>query len=437
MARPTPAELIDEAPLSRLQIVVVALCITVSLLDGFDTQAIAFVAPSIARQWSVSQFQFGFIFSATLLGSVIGSAIGGVLADRIGRRKLVIATTALFGLLTGACALAASYEQLLVFRLLGGIGMGGVIPNMIALASEYAPERRRATIVTFTLWGFPFGAVLGGIAAGPLIARFGWPAVFWAGAAAPLLLVPLLIVWLPESLRFLGLQEARREEMRRLLHRIDPARAGRAEIEPPRDFHTRERGHIRALFRSDLGRPALLISMVMFLSLFLTYLLLNWVPTLLAQAGMSDTQAILGAVALNLGGIAGSYGLARLLDRRPRPAIFLAGGYACAAIAIGLASRGTSSAPVALALLLLCGFFHIGTQLSTTAYSSGIFPVALRGTALGLIQAIGRTGSLIGPVVGGALLSLGLTTADLFRLAMLPAALCAVALYMLSRETTG
>ena len=434
---PTIVEIIDDAPIGRLQVLVFALCILVSLIDGFDTQSIAFVAPAIAKQWGVSQWHFGFLFSATLLGSAIGNAVFGILADRVGRRRLVIVTTLIFGLFSAASAVSTGYWQLLAFRLLGGIGMGGVIPNMLALAAEYAPLRRRATIVTFTLWGFPFGAVAGGIAAGPMIMRWGWPSVFWLGAAAPVLLVPVLIAALPESLRFLGLDAVRRNDVVTLLRRIDPARAAIARMESRATAPGKQRGQVSALFGSGLAAPTILLSTVMFLSLFLTYLLINWVPTMLSQAGMSVSNAILGAVALNLGGILGSYILSRAIDGRGRPPLMLAGGYACAAIAIWFASEGSTNKWPALGLLLMCGFFHIGTQLSTTAFTSGVYPVAIRGTGIGVIQAVGRIGSLMGPIVGGALLSMGMTARGILELAVIPACLASLSLLALASRRRG
>lgn len=430
VATPATVEnLIDAAPFSRLQIVAIVLCVLASVLDGFDTQSIAFVAPAISRQWQVSQLEFGFVFSATLLGSVFGSAIFGVMADRIGRRRLIIATTAMFGLFSAACALAANFEQLLIFRFLGGLGMGGLIPNMLALAAEYAPRRSRATIVTCVLWGFPFGAVLGGLISAPLLEAAGWRAIFWLGAATPALLALAMIPLMPESLRYLSLEPGRRDRIVALLRRIAPVDADRVVVEAPRGEQARP--GIAQLFAADLALPTVILSISLFLSLFLTYALINWIPTLLTKSGLSMSSGILGAVALNFGGIVGSAFFSRGVDRAARPTLLLSAGYVLAAVMIALASRGGSSPVMALTLLLLCGVFQIGAQLSLTAYTTSIFPVRLRGTGIGFVQAVGRIGSLIGPVVGGLLLSLGVAPNELLLLSAIPAVLCALALLVL------
>jgi AAHS family 4-hydroxybenzoate transporter-like MFS transporter len=431
----TVTQIIDDSPIGAFQRRVFLFCILISVLDGFDTQAIAFVAPAIARDWAISQWHFGFLFSATLLGSVIGSLACGALADRYGRRRMVIVTVAMFGLFSAACALATGYWQLLAFRLLGGIGMGGVIPNMLALTAEYAPARKRASLVTLTLWGFPLGAVLGGIVSGPLIERLGWESVFWLGAAAPLLLVPVLAGWLPESLGFLAVSGERRDAIVALLRKIDPRRADSVVIAPP-PATTAQHSPMRALFAPGLAPKTIFLSAMMFSSLFLTYLLINWVPTMLVQTGMPVSKAILGAVGLNLGGVIGSAFLSRAIDRGADPRRLLATGFVCGAVTIALAGSlfgGTA----AIVLLMACGLFHIGSQLSSSAFITNSYPVEMRASGIGFNQGIGRLGSLVGPVAGGALLSAGLTTAQMFRLAVIPALLCAGALIALAIVQRG
>jgi AAHS family 4-hydroxybenzoate transporter-like MFS transporter len=318
---------------------------------------------------------------------------------------------------------------LLAFRFLGGLGMGGLIPNMLALAAEYAPRRVRATIVTGVLWGFPFGAVLGGIVSAPLLEQAGWRAIFWLGAAAPALLALAMIPLMPESLRYLSLDPGKRDQVVGLLRRIAPERADAVVIEARQA--ERARPGVTQLFTADLAVPTVILSISLFLSLFLTYALINWVPTLLTRSGLSMSSAILGAVALNFGGIVGSAFFSRGLDRVARPALLLAAGYGAAAGMIALTSLGGGSPVVALTLLLLCGVFQIGAQLSLTAYTTAIFPVRLRGTGIGFVQAVGRTGSLIGPVVGGLLLSLGVQPNEMLLLSVIPAGLCGLALLLL------
>lgn len=424
------AALIDAAPIGRLQLTVFALCILVSVLDGFNTQSIAFVAPAISRSWGLTPLDFGFIFSATLLGSVAGTSVFGALADRFGRRNLTIASTLLFGVFSGLAAMTHGLGELIACRVIGGIGLGGAIPNTLALASEYAPQRSRATIVTITLWGFPLGSILGGLASGPLIEHLGWRSVFVLGAVLPLALVPVLIWLLPESIRFLSGIPNRRHEVASLLARIVPgapappgASAGAAKSRAP---------GFGALFEPQLVGATLLLSTALFLSLLLSYLLVNWVPMILSQAGMPVSNAILGTVGINVGGILGSFLMSRAVDRARNASLLLAGGYVAAGIALVVVGLFVgSSGLAALAGLAVCGFFLVGTQMSMTAFTTTQFPVALRGTGVGFVQAVGRIGSLVGPLAGGLLLARGLVPAQLFLLCLGPALLAASALFAL------
>ena len=428
--RTSAADLIDQSPVSRLQITVFALCIIISIFDGFSTQSIAFVAPSISREWGLSRFQFGFVFSGTLLGSVIGSSVFGMLADRLGRKQLCVWSTLLFGVGSALCAVATNFDQLLAFRLIGGIGLGGAIPNTMAMASEYAPARRRATIVSFTLWGFPAGSILGGIISGPMIGAFGWRSVFVLGALAPLALVPVLAIFLPESLRFAAADPARRATALLILRRIAPDQAGNVAFEGE-GLARSPKAHLSALFAPDIAATTILLAAALFSSLFLTYLLVNWIPIMLTASGMSISQAILGTVAINVGGIAGCYLLARAIDRQVNALVLLSTGYLFSAVALLVVGSVSGSAMAVLGSLTLCGMFLIGSQMSMTAFTATQFPVHIRGTGIGLVQAFGRIGSLIGPVIGGMLLTFGLSPASLFHLSFIPALLSALLLLTL------
>lgn len=427
----TLAQAIDDAPIGGLQKLVFTLCILIAVLDGFDTQSIGFVAPAISRAWHLSPIDFGFMFSATLLGSVVGTSVFGTLSDRFGRRRLTIAMTILFGLCSALSALAGNFPQLLACRLIGGIGLGGVIPNTMAMAAEYSPVRRRATMVTMTLWGFPAGAILGGLISGWLITAFGWHSVFVVGGVAPLLLAAVLARCLPESIRFLAASSKGRPKAQRLLGRIAPDQVI--------DWSTGENGVVAAgrpvayasLFGGGLAPTTILLSLALFFSLLLTYLLVNWTPSILAKAGMPLSSAILGVASINAGGIAGSYLMSRLIDRSARPLMLLASGYGISGIVLALVGSIAPTSAMALVALGICGFFLVGTQMSMTAFTSTQFPLSVRGTGIGFVQAFGRLGSLFGPMAGGAMLSAGLSSGTLFTACLLPALASGLSLYSL------
>lgn len=424
------SDIIDRVPVGALQIRVIALCFLTSMLDGFDTQSIAFVAPSIRDIWQLLPSQFGSIFSATLFGTALGALLFGRLADRYGRRIPMAIAVLMFGILTLACVWSVGFRSLMALRFLAGIGLGGAIPNLMAYVSEYAPRRARSTIVVATIWGYPAGAILGGLISTHLIPAYGWQSVFYAGGVLPLCLAPLLLS-LPESIGFLTQRGNSRSAVGDILRKIDHSHVPTATMryflpEPPVSSQ-----RIGAVFTGRLAAGTVLLGGALSMSLLLAYLLVNWIPLLFRQMGLPLKDAVFGTVMLNLSGILGSYFFSRRLDRGRRALLIMVAGYAIAALAV--ASIGVfGSARLGVMISTACaGFFLIGPQLSLTAYIANYYPTALRATGIGVTQAFGRGGSLLGPLLGGALLSLGMTSQRLFQWGAIPALLTMTALLTL------
>jgi AAHS family 4-hydroxybenzoate transporter-like MFS transporter len=211
------ADFIDQQPVGGFQLKLLATCAAVLFLDGFDTQAIGYVAPALAREWGLTKAALGPVFSAGLFGLMLGALLFGPLADRIGRRKIIMLSTLAFGVGALITAFVQDVNTLLAIRFLTGLGLGGAMPNAIAMTSEFNPRRRRATMVMIMFCGFSVGAALGGLLAAALIPHFGWRSVFIVGGLAPLLLVPILALRLPESVRFLALTGSANERVAQLL----------------------------------------------------------------------------------------------------------------------------------------------------------------------------------------------------------------------------
>ena len=405
---------IDEHPLSRFQILIIAVCFVLSMIEGFDTQSIAFAAPVMARQWGLPPISFGPVFSLGLLGSVVGAIGVGMVQDRIGRRPSLIMAVIAFSVLTCITGFARSFDQLMLFRLLAGIGLGAAAPIYFSYASEFAPQRLRTSIVGLIVAAFPVGAVVGGMLATWLIARFGWPSLFSAGAAASLILVPILWLHFPETVKFLALRQDSTARIIAIFRRIAPER----HFPDTTVFVLNEtgvrQGRFRALFVRELLPGTIFLPLALFTGLLLTFCLLNWLPLLLNHRGFGVAQSVYGAVVYNLGGVIGSLGLTTLIDRVGRPLLIVAVAYLVGAAAVASIGMAGTSFPAVMTMIFAAGCLTAGPQLSLTAFIANFYPTAVRGTGIGWGQSVGRLGSLAGPLAGSYLLGLDSSAALLF-----------------------
>lgn len=428
------AAVINDGEISGFQYVIFLICLLIMMCDGFDTQAVAYVAPSIVAEWKLAAGRFGPVFAAVLLGSMVGAFAFGYLADRFGRKRTLAACVATFGILNIASAYTTSIETFTLLRFLCGIGLGGAIPNVMALVSEYAPARRRATMIAITWSGFGLGAVLGGMLSVPLIRHWGWTSVFIAGGTLPLCILPFAAFILPESIKFLIVAKQRGSAVAGILNKIRPQRRFHDDDVFVLDEARPGRGRISALFADGLAVGSIFLCLAFFMSLMLVYLFINWIPLLLRQAGLPLEHALLGTILFNLAGIVGSILCTQLIDRRIAPPItILIVAYFIGALAVmSIGFAGTAFWPIMITIFL-SGFFVIGVQLSLNAYITNYYPTAIRGTGVGWSQVVGRTGSLIGPLVGGALVSQGMVPSHLFQLSSIAPLLACVFLLIFVR----
>ena len=357
----------------------VALCIGVAVLEGLDIQAIGVAAPRLFPLLGVKPAQAGLIFSASTLGLAFGAMAGGRLADLLGRKYVLIGAVSIFGVLSLVTPLTHSLASLELVRFLTGLGLGGAMPNLIALVSENSPPRWRVSIVTI-MWA---GTPLGGIVAAQIAVATGdhWQTIFYAGGLLPMLLVPAMLALLPESVSFARL---------RATHAADRAPA---------------LGAADALFGGGRAGTTMLIWISYFCIQMILYLLLNWLPLLMGAQGFSHAQSAFSATAYNAGGVMGGVGFGLLLGfarRRWLLGVVFAG---MAAGLLGLAVAG-SSLSLSLVWALVCGLFVIGGQYVLYGVTPEIYPVAGRGTGVGAAVSIGRLGSVVGPIMAGQLLSL-------------------------------
>jgi AAHS family 4-hydroxybenzoate transporter-like MFS transporter len=417
---------IDERPVSRYQLLVAVMCGLIVFVDGFDAQAMGYVAPALTAAMNISRGLLGSVISSGLVGMMIGALVSGPLADRIGRKPVLIACALIFGAGSLLTATAQSIESLMAWRVLTGLGMGGAMPNAIALTSEYMPRRRRAGAVTMMICGFSLGAAVGGLVAASLIPRFGWPSVFVVGGIFPIAIGVVSVFLLPESIRFLVVKGGADSRARDYLSRIAPGAAVAGPLSPGHDEHASGALTVAELFTNRRAAVTILIWVIYFMNLLNLYFLNSWLPTIISDAGIPVETAIRLTSLFQIGGIAGAVVLGRLLDRTFSFWI-LAGCYAWAAAFVYSIGHAGASVPM-LAMTITCaGVGIIGGQNASHALSSEFYPTRIRSTGVGWALGIGRIGSIVGPMVGGWLLSQNTPARDVFWAAVIPAFIAAAA----------
>jgi AAHS family 4-hydroxybenzoate transporter-like MFS transporter len=422
--------LLDRSRLGSFRLRVILVCWSIALLDGFDVQVMAFVAPVLSKSWNIPPTLMGQVLTASLFGLMLGSVFLGRLSDRIGRRPVMIASVVAFGVGSLVTALSETAWHLILTRCFTGIGLGGAMVTALSLTSEYAPERSRATLVTAMFVGFPLGGSIGGLISTPLIGFFGWQSVFVVGGIAPLLLIGAVCRWLPESLPFRVASGAEPREIGTLVQLVDADyryQAGdRFELNDTRAGSPR----IAELFTSGRLPGTMLIWLICFANLLVLYLLLNWLPSILHQAGMSLARANMGVVIFSLGGVVGGLALSHAVDRLGAFRV-LAAGYGVTALIV-LALAHTESRALAFVLTTVAGAGIIGAQFCVNALASAFYPTAVRSTGVGWALGVGRIGSIVGPLVGGFALASGATAATIFAGSAIPILVCSVAVVLLS-----
>lgn len=418
---------IDDRPVGRYQVLVATVCGLIVFIDGFDAQAMGFVGPALMADLGIPRPTFGQIVSSGLFGMMIGALGSGPIADRIGRKPVLVTAALVFGLGSLLTATARSVEMLVLFRVLTGIGMGGAMPNAIALTSEYMPKRSRATAVTTMFCGFSLGAAIGGMLAAAIIPRFGWQSVFVVGGVVPIAIGLLALVLLPDSIRFLVVKGGQQARAKRYLALIAPGVVIPDALSPGADEHGSGSGFlVGQLFAAGRSLATPLIWVVYFMTLLNLFFLNSWLPTIMNDAGIPAGTAIVLTSLFQVGGTVGALALGRLLDRHGS-FLILSGCYLWAAAFIySIGVAGNSVALLALTIFA-AGFGLIGGQTASNALTAEFYPTRMRSTGVGWALGIGRIGSIVGPILGGQLLASGTRPRDIFWAAAIPALVATVA----------
>ncbi|MGH9562842.1 MAG: MFS transporter, partial [Terracidiphilus sp.] len=398
---------IDQRPLGAIQIWTIVLCGVVLVMDGYDAVAMGFVTSPVSAATHIPVSSFGPILAASLIGLMVAALATGPIADRVGRRWMVIGSELAFALFSILTAHAHTYNEFLAYRFLTGLGLGGAMPNLVALASEYSPRRLVPAVVSILFAGMPLGGTICGVVSREVIATHGWQWVFYVGGIVPIVLAVLLIAFLPESVRFLAARKKSPQKIAKILSRIAPGvDLSQVDFSRTSDEAARKGVPVKHLFTEGRAVGTLLLWVPNFMNLLLIYFTNSWMPTLLKEAGMTTSRAVIATSIFNFGGIFACFLEGPLISAGGPFVVLLAEFLLTSAAMVGLAFF-TRPFPVALVMAFVLGFLVIGTQAGLNALAAKFYPTPIRSTGVGWALGIGRVGSIVGPLVAGIMLGAG------------------------------
>lgn len=424
------AAVIDSNKVSPLQVRLLILVGLTVVIDGFDVQAMGYVAPAIIQAWGIDKASLGPVFGAGLFGMLVGSLTLSVLADKIGRRPVLIGASLFFAVMMFATAHVTTLDQLLVLRFIAGLGLGAIMPNAMALAGEFSPKRKRVTLMMWVSCGFTIGAVLGGLLSSVMIPAWGWQSVFYLGGAIPLVLSVLMYFATPESMQFEVLRGKNTEHVGALLRQIDPT----LHIDADTRYLVHESkggAPVAELFRHGRAWGTVLLWGINFMNLVNLYFLSNWLPTITKSAGLSLTTAVMVGTMLQLGGVIGTLAMGPIIDRIGFFKV-LVPAFLIAAVTIAMIGQPGISLGLLFAVVTITGLCIIGGQPAVNALAAVYYPTTERSTGIGWSLGIGRIGSIVGPVLGGQLIRWQWSDSAIFLAMAIPAAISALMLILMA-----
>jgi AAHS family 4-hydroxybenzoate transporter-like MFS transporter len=428
-------DFIDGRRIGRFQYGVIALCGLVMFIDGFDTQAISYMAPHIAQEWGLSRQLLGPIFSSALVGLMVGYLALSPLSDRFGHKRVIVTSTIVFAVCTLVAVWSRNITELMVLRFVTGMGLGAAAPSAVALTAEYSPKRLRATFVLVIYCGFSLGFVVAGLVAGWLIPDHGWRSMFWVGALAPLLLVPALLRFLPESLVFMIRRSMDPRRILGVFRRIDPALP--ADTAPAFGVEAGDgatRAALGSLFTRSQLLGTLLLWLVFVINLGEFYALQSWLPSIMTGLHYPMSTVVTATTLTTVGGIAAAFVTGPSMDRL--------GAYGTLGVLylvgfVFVALTGAAfHAPLWLLLVanFLAGCCVSGGQKSLIALAAVFYPAPIRSTGVGWALGVGRVGGILGPIVVGAALGMNLPATTVFYAMSVPMLLAGATVLFLGRR---
>ena len=420
--------IIDHAKFRPFHFNVLVWCLLIILFDGYDLAINGVVLPLLMVEWELTAMQAGMLASTALAGMMFGAMIFGSLADKIGRKKVIMICIVLFSGLTFAGGFASNPTEFAILRFLAGLGIGGVMPNLVALTSEYAPIRMRSTLVTGMFSGYAVGGVMAALLGSWFTPDFGWQIMFFI-AGIPLFLLPVIWKFLPESLTFI-VQQNRQAEAREIVRRLEPTITVKETTTFELDkVDVPESASVMSLFRRGRTMNTILFWIAFFTCLLTMYALSSWLPKLMMAAGYSMDNSLMFMMVMNIGAVIGIIGGGILADRFHLKPVLMCLGVMGAVV---MSLMGFQSNEFLLYILVfLAGAASIGSQMLLYSYVAQFYPLAVRSTGIGWSSAIGRMGAIIGPILIGGLLGMNLPAHFNFMAVGLPVLITAIAVSLI------
>ncbi|MDI6934748.1 aromatic acid/H+ symport family MFS transporter [Serratia sp. Se-PFBMAAmG] len=420
-------QLIDQRPIGHFQKWVVFLGFLIIALDGLDVAIIGFIAPQLKSEWGLGPQSLGPVLSAALIGLALGALVAGPLADRHGRKAVLLGSVLLFGLWTLASAFAPNLETLVALRFLTGLGLGAAMPNASTLVSEYAPARSRSLLITLAFCGFSLGAAAGGFVSAWMIPNLGWRSVLALGGVLPLLVLPLLYWRLPESVTFLVSKGAEPQRIRAIVERLAPGVSTPSTHFALAADAPSQGGAIGTILSPRYRFGTLMLWCGYVLALFLVYLFSGWLPTLVKEGGgFSVSEAAIVTACFQIGGPVGAIAVGWAMDRwHPQRVLMLTFLFSGVVVfAIGqVAGDFTWLCAIAWAV----GFGLNGGSVGMNALAAGFYPTEARATGASWMSGIGRFGAILSAFAGAQMLAMGWRFDQVFAALLVPAGLAALA----------
>jgi len=426
------SDCVDNGKLNGFQIATGLLCGLCLVIDGFNVQSMSFVAPELFADLKISPSALGSIFGAAALGTLLGSIMNGLLADLFGRRPILIFNTLLFGCVTLLTTRANTAQEFTVVRFLTGLGLGGILPSVMALMAECTPKKHRIMFMMVVSDGFTVGAALSGLVSAWLIPSYGWRAVFYVGGTIPLVVALVMWLVLPESLKFLTIRGEDRRYTSNWWKRVHLRRnlTGSTAYQVCEDLLGR--APYAHLFRDGRAKLTLLLWAICFTTLVDFYFLSSWLPAVVKASGYPTSIAVLVGAMLQVGGAAGALGLGWAIGKWGFSTV-LGINFAVACASITMIGRSGIPLAVLFILVTLAGWCVVGGQSGINVLAGTFYPTYLRSTGVGWCVGVGRLGSVLGPVIGGELIALKWSTNGIFLAAAAPALISATLLFTLGR----